>query len=121
MTAFTDTKSVEARKAISSQEVAAYTRRQRDMVCRAIEDGSRRQAIGQPSQQQESASVSPDSGTSPRHRHGTRGRSPNIIRSDSLRPRGRSAGLCPKYSSLTGTSMISERWLLERHDAMLGE
>ena len=97
MTVFMDTKLVEARKAIYSQELAAYTLQQWDVVRRTMEDGSGSQAAGQPVQQQESRNVLPDSGTSSRNRHGMRGRSPPKTRPDSLHPRGPSARLRSGY------------------------
>ncbi|PIL29616.1 hypothetical protein GSI_08253 [Ganoderma sinense ZZ0214-1] len=74
MTAIADIKSVETRKAMYSQELAAYTRRQWDMVRRAMEDGSGSHAANAPPRQQESASATPDTASTSRLRHGIRAR-----------------------------------------------
>ncbi|KAI1797642.1 hypothetical protein LXA43DRAFT_1088724 [Ganoderma leucocontextum] len=72
MTTCNGIQSVEARKAIYSQELAAHTRRQWDMARQAVEDGSGSQAAQPSSQQQESPSCvqQPDSETPSRRRHG---------------------------------------------------
>lgn len=113
MTAFTDIKSVETRKAMYSQELAAYTRRQWDTVRRTMEDGSGSQTVNPPLQQ-ESASAPPDSGTTSRLRNGIVGRLPPKIWADGLHQGSEPATM---LRLATGTSTVNETWLLERRES----
>ena len=113
MTAFTDTKSVETRKAMYSQELAAYTRRQWDTVRRTMEDGSGSPTVNPPLQQ-ESASAPPDSGTTSRLRNGIVGRLPPKIWADGLHQGSEPATM---LRLATGTSTVNETWLLERRES----
>ena len=72
MTAYHDPQSIEARKARYSQELAAYTLRQWDLVRQAMEQGDRNEGSGSPSpRRQNSSSGSRETEASARLRQGT--------------------------------------------------